>query len=140
MKCCCIGCFREKNLDNGLRVLHDDNVCRLMSDWVTGNNVADVFVESMAMQFEAFADDERSDGEENEIAAEIEDREIIGVDDGSFDEVQFIGEKKTASIQGNQINLEESSMPSIQLQKCSNEMGEEQGKDSSLDSDYHLPT
>jgi alpha-galactosidase len=83
-----------------------------MSDCVTGNNVADVFVESMAMQLEAFADDGRSDGEANEIAAEIEDREIIGVDDGSSDEVQFIGEKKIASIQGNIIKLEE---PSIQL-------------------------
>jgi len=108
-----------------------------MSDCVTGNNVADVFVESMAMQLEAFADDGISDGEANEIAAEIEDREIISVDDGSSDEVQFIGEKKIASIQGNIIKLEE---PSIQLQKCSSEMGEEQEMNSSSDSDYHLPS
>lgn len=63
-----------KKLDNGLRVLHDDNVYQLMSDCITGNNVADVFVESMAMQLEAFADDERSDGEANEIADEMGDR------------------------------------------------------------------
>jgi alpha-galactosidase len=87
-----------KKLDNGLRVLHDDNVCQLMSDCITGNNIADVFVESMAMQLEAFADDERSDGEANEIVDEMRDRELISVVDDSSNEVQFIGEKKMASI------------------------------------------
>ncbi|RLN35314.1 hypothetical protein C2845_PM03G31560 [Panicum miliaceum] len=58
------------------------------------------------------------------------------LDDGSSDEVQFIGEKKTASIQGNLIKLEE---PSLPLQKCSNEVGEEQEMKSS-NSDYHLPS
>lgn len=60
----------------------------------------------MAMQLEALAGDERSDGEANEMGG----RTVIDVDDGSSDEVQFIGEKKTSAIQGNPIKLEESSL------------------------------
>lgn len=32
--------FPHKTLDNGLRLLHDDNVCQLMSYCNTGTNVA----------------------------------------------------------------------------------------------------
>lgn len=34
-----------KDLGNGLRLLYDDNVCLLMSDVITGREIADVFVE-----------------------------------------------------------------------------------------------
>lgn len=63
----CIGCFPGEILDNGMRVLHDDSLCKLMAYCITGSEVADVYVKSMEIHIEAFADDERSDAEENNI-------------------------------------------------------------------------
>ena len=96
-----------KDLDSGLRVLHDDKVCQLMSDCVMGNGVADVFVESMSMQLEAPADHERSDGEANDNANEKGERAFVDGGDCSSDEVQFIGEKKVTTIQSPPIKTEE---------------------------------
>jgi len=45
--------FPSKDLENGLRVLHDDKACQDIAYCITDNGVADVFVESMSMQLQA---------------------------------------------------------------------------------------
>jgi hypothetical protein len=61
----------------------------------------------MSMQLEAFADDERSDGEANDNADEKGERAFVDGGDYSSDEVQFIEEKKVITIQCPPIKTEE---------------------------------
>ena len=100
------------------------------------NGVADVFVESMAMQLEALGENGRSDGEANTLRNEKGKRASINLDDGSSDEVQFIGERKSTDIQDVHIKIEE---PIQRLQECSHNSREIEATDSSSDSEY-LPS
>lgn len=79
--------YPGKDLDSGLRALHDDKVCQVMADCIMGNEVTDVFVESMAMQLEALGDDGRSDGEADVLADEMGERACVDLDGFSSDEV-----------------------------------------------------
>ena len=88
-------------------MLHDDKACQDIAYCITDNGVADVFVESMAMQLEALGESGRSDGEANTLGNEKGKRASINLDDGSSNEVQFIGERKSTDIQDVHIKIEE---------------------------------
>ena len=64
-------------------MLHDDKACQDIAYCITDNGVADVFVESMAMQLQAIRENVRSDGEANNLANEKGKRASINLDDGS---------------------------------------------------------
>lgn len=104
--------------------------------WQIDNGVADVFAESMAMQLEALGDNVRSDGEANNHANEMGERACINLDDGSLDEVHFMGERKSTGTQVVNIKIEEPVQP---LQTSSRNSREIEATNSSSDSDY-LPS
>ena len=104
-----------------------------MADCITDNGVADVFVESMAMQLEALGENGRSDGEANTLRNKKGKRASINLDDGSSDEVQFTRERKSTDIQDVHIKIEE---PIQRLQECSHNSREIEATDSSSDSEY----
>lgn len=96
-----------KNLDDGLTVLHDDNVCLTMSQCVQGSEIADVFVESMAMQLEANTGGDMSEGVGNEMTGHMGGKQLIDIDACSSDEVEFIGENLLTPIQVAPVKIEQ---------------------------------
>ncbi|WVZ93287.1 hypothetical protein U9M48_039281 [Paspalum notatum var. saurae] len=79
-----------KNLDDGLCVLHDDSVCLTMSECVKYNEIAEVFVESMAMP----------------LKEQMGGKTVIDIDGCSADEVQYIGEDKITAIEASAAKAE----------------------------------
>ena len=96
-----------KDLDDGLRLLHDDSVCLAMSNCIKGCGVAEVYVESVAMQLEALAEDDTRGSEANEFAEQMGGKTLIHIDGDSSDEVQYIGENKITAFQLAPIKTEE---------------------------------
>jgi hypothetical protein len=85
--------FPGKGLDDGLRVLFDDNACLYMSDCIVEGGVADIFVEDVPV--EKGSGDE-SDGERN--VSDYED-ELVDMEwKMSEDECVEVIEKETVSM------------------------------------------
>ncbi|KAL6648599.1 hypothetical protein ACP70R_012823 [Stipagrostis hirtigluma subsp. patula] len=94
------------------------------------DGAADVFVESVQMQIEALADDERR---------KDEGQTVVDVEDDSSDGVEFLWEQKASPKMDFPIKIEEPSLPLLisTANKESRKVGEIQEVDSSSsDSDY----
>ena len=105
-----------KNLDDGLRVLHDDRVCLTMSECVKGCEIAEVFVESMAMSLKELGCGDKTIDEGFQIAEKMGGKTIIDIDGCSSDEVQYIGENKITAIEASAAKVEaEEAQESLQV-------------------------